>query len=44
LQIHSNMYSINFLETLLADYNYLASKWFNQVSMKLMAKIAFPYL
>jgi len=26
LQIHSNMYSINFLETLLADYNYLANK------------------
>lgn len=26
LQIHSNMYSINFLETLLADYNYLATK------------------
>jgi len=26
LEIHSNMYSINFLETLLADYNYLANK------------------
>jgi uncharacterized RDD family membrane protein YckC len=26
LQITSNQYSINFLETLLADYNYLASK------------------
>jgi hypothetical protein len=26
LQISSNQYSINFLETLLADYNYLASK------------------
>lgn len=26
LHIHSNMYSINFLETLLADYNYLATK------------------
>ena len=26
LQIHSNLYSINFLETLLADYNYLATK------------------
>jgi uncharacterized RDD family membrane protein YckC len=26
LQINSNMYSINFLETLLADYNYLANK------------------
>ncbi len=26
LQIQSNMYSINFLETLLADYNYLANK------------------
>ncbi len=26
LNIHSNMYSISFLETLLADYNYLATK------------------
>ena len=26
LNIHSNMYSINFLETLLADYNYLATR------------------
>jgi len=26
LQIHSDMYSLNFLETLLADYNYLATK------------------
>ena len=26
LQIQTNMYSISFLETLLADYNYLATK------------------
>ncbi len=26
LQVNTNMYSINFLETLLADYNYLATK------------------
>jgi hypothetical protein len=26
LNIHTNMYCISFLETLLADYNYLAAK------------------